>query len=116
MNKSLVQELIPKFVQSYDAAAMDKIWQKQSADFRRFWSERVLAPGKETISDDDCDAIIRILDSSGKGNTKGCQVVAKVMVPQNVWRKLFNILHSDKKLASLVDSISRRPTLTVRLN
>ena len=105
MNKSLVQELVSKFVQSYDAAAIGKIWQKQSADFRQFWSERVLAPGKETISDDDCDAIIRILDSCGKGNTKGCQAVAKVMVPQNVWRKLFNILHSDKTLANLVDSV-----------
>lgn len=111
MNKSLVQELVSKFVQSYDSVAKDKIWQKQSADFRRFWSERVLAPGKETISDDDCDAIIRILDFSGKGKPKGSEVVAKVMVPQNVWRKLFNILHSDKKLASLVDSIFKEANI-----
>jgi hypothetical protein len=69
MNKSLVQELVSKFVQSYDSTAKDKIWQKQSADFRRFWSQRVLAPGKETISDDDCDAVIRILDYSAKGKT-----------------------------------------------
>ena len=89
MNKSLAQELFSKFVQSYDATAKDAIWQKQSTGFRRFWSERVLAPGKELISDDDCDAIIRILDSCGKGNTKGSEAVAKVMVPQNVWRKLF---------------------------
>jgi hypothetical protein len=107
MNKSLAQELVSIFVQSYDSAAKDKIWQKQSADFRRFWSERVLASGNETISDEDCDAIIRILDYCGKGKTKGSEVVAKVMIPQNAWRKLFNILHSDKKLASLVDSIFR---------
>lgn len=105
MNKSLVQELVSKFVQSYDSVAKDKIWQKQSADFRQFWSERVLAPGKQTVSDDDCDAIIRILDLNGKGNKKGSEVVARVMVPQNVWRKLFNIFHSDKTLANLVDSI-----------
>jgi hypothetical protein len=111
MNKSLVQELIPKFVQSYDAATKDAIWQKQSADFRQFWSQRVLAPGKETISDDDCDAIIRILDFNGKGKPKGSEVVAKVMVSQIVWRKLFNILHSDKKLASLVDSIFKEANI-----
>ena len=105
MNKSLAQELVSKFVQSYDSTAKDKIWQKQSADFRQFWSQRVLALGKETISDDDCDAIIRILDYSAKGKTKGCEVVAKTMIPQIVWRKLFNILHTDKKLAGLVDSI-----------
>jgi len=116
MNKGLVQELVSTFVQSYDSAAKDRIWQKQSADFRRFWSEQVLAPGKEIISDDDCDAIIRILDYCGKGKTKGSEVVAKVMVPQNVWRKLFNILHSDKKLASLVDSIFKEATLIAKLN
>ena len=93
MNKSMVQELVSKFVQSYDATAKDKIWQQQSEDFRRFWSERVLAAEKETISDDDCDAIIRILDFCAKGKAKGSEVVAKVMVPQNVWRKLFNIWH-----------------------
>jgi hypothetical protein len=111
MNKSLVQELVSNFVQSYDSTAKDKIWQKQSADFRQFWSGRVLAPGNETISDDDCDVVIRILDYSGKGKTKGSEVVAKVMVPQNVWRKLFNILHSDKKLARLVDSIFKEANI-----
>src|ERR1019366_6167992 len=111
MNKSLVQELVSNFVQSYDSTAKDKIWQKQSADFRQFWSGRVLAPGNETISDDDCDVIIRILDFNGKGKPKGSEVVAKVMVSQNVWRKLFNILHSDKKLASLVDSIFKEANI-----
>ncbi|MGB8369097.1 MAG: hypothetical protein ACLPYZ_14905 [Limisphaerales bacterium] len=111
MNKSLAHELVSKFVQSYDSTAKDKIWQKQSADFREFWSQRVLAPGKETISDVDCDAIIRILDFNGKGKPKGSEVVAKVMVSQNVWRKLFNILHSDKKLASLVDSIFKEANI-----
>ena len=111
MNKSLVQELASKFVQSYDSAAKDKIWQKQSADFRRFWSERVLAPGKETISDDDCDVIIRILDYCAKGKTKGDEVVAHVGLTQVKWRKVFNNLHSDKALASLVDSIFKEANI-----
>lgn len=105
MNKSLVQELVSKFVQSYDATAKDKIWQKQSSEFREFWSKRVLAPGRETISDDDCDAIIRLIDYTAKGKTKGSEVVAKTMIHQIVWRKLFNILHSDKALSGLLDSI-----------
>src|ERR1035441_4212900 len=111
MNKSLVQELVPKFVQSYDSVAKDKIWQKQSADFRRFWSERVLAPGKETISDNDCDVIIRILDYCAKGKTKGSEVVAHVGLSQFKWRKVFNNLHSDKTLASLVDSVFKEANI-----
>ena len=111
MNKSLVQELVSKFAQGYDSTAKDTIWQRQSADFRQFWSERVLAPGKETISDDDCDVIIRILDYCAKGKTKGDEVVAHVGLTQVKWRKVFNNLHSDKALASLVDSIFKEANI-----
>jgi len=105
MNKPLIQDLISRCLQSYDSVAKDLIWQRQSAEFRKFWSEQVLAQGHGVIPDDTCDAAIRILDERAKGNTKGSEVVAKTMVRQNVWRKLFNILHSDQKLAHLVDSI-----------
>lgn len=100
-----MQDLIPRFLQSYDSVAKDMIWQRQSAAFRQFWSEQVLAQGHDEIPDGTCDEIVRILDYCAKGKPKGSEVVAKVMVPQNVWRKLFNILHSDQKLARLVDAI-----------
>ena len=57
------------------------------------------------IPDETCDEIIRILDYTAKGKLKGSEVVAKTMVTQKRWRKLFNILHSDQKLARLVDAI-----------
>ncbi|HEU5070892.1 MAG TPA: hypothetical protein VFV96_10845 [Verrucomicrobiae bacterium] len=105
MNKPLMQDLVSRFLQSYDSVAKDMIWQRQSAAFQQFWSEQVLAQGHGEIPDETCDEIIRILDFCAKGKPKGSEVVAKVMVPQNVWRKLFNILHSDQKLARLVDAI-----------
>ena len=105
MNKPLIRELISRFQESYDPIAKDLIWQRQSAAFRKFWSEQVLAQGHGEIPDDTCDAIIRILDYCAKGKPKGSEVVAKTMVRQKVWRKLFNILHSDQKLARLVDAI-----------
>ncbi len=105
MNKPLIRDLISRFQENYDPIAKDLIWQRQSAAFRKFWSEQVLAQGHGVIPDDICDAVIRILDERAKGNTKGSEVVAKTMVRQNVWRKLFNILHSDQKLARLVDAI-----------
>ena len=105
MNKPSIQELISRFLQSYDFVAKDLIWQKQSAAFREFWSSQVLAQGHGTIPDEMCDEIIRILDYCAKGKTKGCEVVAKTMVPQNVWRNLFNAFHADQKLGHLVDAI-----------
>ena len=65
---------------------------------------KVLSQGTGPIPDDECDVVIRILDRNGKGNTKGSEAVARAMVPQGVWRKLFNALHTDQKLALLVDS------------
>jgi hypothetical protein len=104
MNKALMDGLIAKFLESYDAPAKDAVCQEQSATFRRFWSDQVLAKGTGNISDDVCDVVIRILDRYGKGNTKESESVARTMVPQGVWRKLFNGLHTDQKLASLLDS------------
>jgi hypothetical protein len=54
------------------------IWQRQSAVFRKFWSEQVLTQGHEEIPDDTCDEIIRILDYHAKGKPKGSEVVAKL--------------------------------------
>ena len=62
MNKALINGLIAKFLEHYDAPAKDAIWQQHSATFRRFWSDEVLAGGTGTISDDVCDVVIRILD------------------------------------------------------
>lgn len=105
MNKPLIQDLISRFLKNYNPVAKDLIWQKQSAAFRKFWSEQVLAQGHGVIPDDTCDEIIRILDYCAAGKTKGSEVVAKTRVNQIRWRKLFNILHSDQKLARLVDAI-----------
>jgi len=99
-----MDELVVKFRESYDACCKDGIWQQQSATFRRFWLEKVLSQGTEPIPDDDCDVVIRILDRNGKGNTKESEAVARTMVTQGAWRRLFNALHTDRKLAMLVDS------------
>ena len=104
MNTPLVQILVTKFLESYNAPAKDAIWQQHSTKFRSFWSDRVLAKGMGTIPDDVCDTVIRFLDHTGKGKARGDEAVAKTMVTQGAWRKLFNDLHANPKLASLVDS------------
>jgi hypothetical protein len=115
MNKALMDGLVAKFLESYDAPAKDATWQQQSAKFRRFWSDQVLAKGTGTISDDECDKVIRILDRNGKGNTKESEAVAGgIMMPQGVWRKLFNSLHTDQKLASLLDSSLKETNLELK--
>lgn len=114
MNKRAIAELVPQYLQSYDAVGKDKIWQRHSATFRQFWNEQVMAGDGGTIPDETCDEVIRILDRNGKGNTKQSEAVAKAMVPQNVWRMLFNSLRADKKLARLVDSVLKESAVERR--
>lgn len=67
-----------------------------------------MGPIDGLIPDDECDQYRAILDRNGKGNRKGCEAVAKVMVPQGAWRKLFNEFHSgNRELGYAVDKIFR---------
>jgi hypothetical protein len=111
MNRALMEGLVAKYLESYDAPAKDAIWRQHSATFRRFWSEKVLPQGTGLIPDDECDLIIRILDRNGKGNTKASEAVARAMVPQGVWRRLFNAIHTDQELAMLADSAFKETDL-----
>ena len=105
MPTSILAALAADFSREYDAAAKDALWQKQSAVFNKFWTQRVMAPGSDALSDEDCDVIIRILDCSGKGNTKESEAVARAMVAQGAWRRMFNDFRRDKTLAGLLNQI-----------
>ena len=101
MSAPQLAALIPDFLASYDAAAMDAIWRRQSETFRAFWNGRMLADDGADIPDAECDPVIAILDRNAKGNTKDSHAVARAMIPQGAWRRLFNEFHANKPLRSL---------------
>ncbi|MDH6249003.1 hypothetical protein M2129_000980 [Polynucleobacter sphagniphilus] len=96
---------LPEFEGGYDSSAKEKVWRAQSAEFREFWVTRVMGTDSDPISDEDCDKVIKILDSNGKGNNKHTEAIARAMVSQGAWRRLFNELHKNKKLGSAVNKI-----------
>lgn len=97
--------LYRRFLADYDASAKDAVWRDLSAQFQAFWRDRILAPGTSSIGDEDCDAIVRIVDRNGKGNTKDSEAVAKAMIPQGAWRRMFNEFRSNRTLAAQVDRV-----------
>lgn len=105
MTRSGILELGKQFLDSYNAEEKDAIWQRQSSDFRKFWSERIMDPSSPLPSDDECDGVIRILDRNGKGNTKSTEAVARAMVPQGAWRRMFAEFRSNPALGKLLNSI-----------
>jgi hypothetical protein len=99
----LIEKVSP-FLARFDQSRSDGIWSDQSAMFRTFWRERVMSePTGQPISDHDCDQVIRILDRSGKGNKSASESVARAMVPQGAWRRMFNQLHTDRPLGTAVN-------------
>jgi hypothetical protein len=101
-----VSGLIQGFLSSYDAGAKDEVWRGLSERFRTFWRQRVLSDDAEPISDADCDVVIRILDRNGKGNTKDSEAVAKAMIAQGAYRRMFNEFHTtNRPLGALLDRV-----------
>jgi hypothetical protein len=89
MNPQEISKLFDAFIERYNREEKDAIWQSQSQRFRDFWNQRIMAGGKEELSEAETDEIIRILDRNGKGNTAMSEAVARVMIPQGAWRRMF---------------------------
>ena len=105
MSEVKFSSFLPEFDGIYDSETKQKIWIKLSAQFREFWSTRVMGVDTDPISDDDCDKAIKILDRNGKGNNKTTDAKARAMVPQGAWRILFNELHKNRLLGNAVNRI-----------
>lgn len=107
---------LSEFQGIYDSEKKQKVWSELSAQFHNFWETRIMGSDSETISDDDCDKIIKILDRNGKGNNKDTEAIARAMVSQGAWRRLFNELHKNKKLGKAVNNILIEKDLKAKAN
>jgi len=105
MENERLKELFETFLNNYQEETINNIWVTQRSRFRGFWDKKILRPESDELTEQEIDDIVRILDSNGKGNTKGSEAIAGVMIPQGAWRKLFNQLKEDKELAECINSI-----------
>lgn len=105
MEKQQIQQLFNQFLTHYDTEAKDVVWEAQSKQFRDFWNTKIMSGGKEELNDAETDQIIRILDRNGKGNTKDSEAVARAMIAQGAWRRMFNSLKTSKEHSTLLNEI-----------
>ena len=59
----------------------------------------------DDLNDQDTDTIIRILDKNGRGNTRESEAVAKAMIAQGAWRRMFNGIKNKPELKNQLDKI-----------
>jgi len=93
------------FLESYNIKEKEIIWREKSNQFRDFWNNRILNNQVIGLEEWRIDEIIKILDNKAKGNTKESEAVAMAMIPQGVWRKMFNEIKEDNELKKLLNRI-----------
>ena len=97
--------LFKQFLESYNEEEKDEIWGEQSERFKNFWDNKVGDSAVSEIDDEDIDDIVLLLDKNAKGSTRETEAVAKAMIPQGVWRRMFNDIHSTKNIYNLLTKI-----------
>jgi hypothetical protein len=105
MQKEEITKLFDEFLKSYDEEEKTSIWKEHSQTFRDFWNNKILNSNVKEINEAEVDQIIKILDRYGKGNTKSDEAVARVMVPQGAWRRMFKEIKENGKLHDLLNKI-----------
>jgi hypothetical protein len=114
MQKEEVLKQFHEFLAEYNEQGKDSIWQEQSNIFKSFWEKKVLNYDIKELDDFELDGIIRIFDRNARGNTYETEAVARMMIPQGVWRKMFNQIHIDTKLTEHVDRVLKEVDPTQR--
>lgn len=105
-----------EFLKGYNAIERDEIWTQHTHVFKTFWNTRILDDKVKELDDFEVDSIIRLIDRHARGNTARDEATAKIMIPQGVWRRMFNQIKSDKKLAQLLDQIMGTFDIEKRVN
>ena len=100
-----IQSLVGDFLRTYDTTKKDDIWREHSDRFKAFWSTRILEGSSGPPSREEYDAMIRVLDRSGKGNVKDSEAVGRTMIPQGAWYKMFDEFRANGSLAKLIADI-----------
>ncbi len=105
MDKRQLQQLFTTFLSRYDPELKDSIWAKQSQQFKDFWNNRIVSNDKSELDEAEIDQIIRILDTNARGNTRGSESVARAMIPQGAWRRMFRGIKERDKFSNVLNEI-----------
>ena len=104
MESTDVKSLYNQFLAQYDSAHHAEVWEKQKQIFKRFWNEKILNPTSE-LTVDDTDAIIRLLDTKGRGRQRTDESVAMTGIYQGMWERLFDTLRSKQDIQRTMNQV-----------
>lgn len=92
------------YLKEIDIEKFDSIWKKQSSFFRDFWKTKIMDK-YPPLTDAEIDEVVLIFDKNAKGSTKDTIAIARIMISQGVWRRLFKEIQKNKTLKDSINSI-----------
>jgi len=105
MKKDEIIKMFNQFLSSYDEGLKSIIWKKQSQFFRDYWQNKIMNDEVKELFESEIDQIIKILDRHGRGNTSADEAVARAMIAQGAWRRMFKEIKENTRLHELLDRI-----------
>jgi len=105
MNKEEIIRLFNEFLKNYDEETKTDIWKKHSQTFRDFWKNKIMNDSVKELIESEIDQIIKILDRHGRGNTPADEAVARAMIAQGAWRRMFRDIKETTRLHELLNKI-----------
>ncbi len=118
IKKETVLTLFGEFMEGHDERKTNDLWRKQSAEFRKFWKNKIMNP-EVTYSSDELRGIIQILDVKGDRSNTGdsYEGAAFVQIYQGDWEKIFKEIKSNETIRNELDRMlnSQDDKSTVRI-
>lgn len=103
-----VEELLKQFNEYATESEVDRIataWERHSDFFKNFWTNKIMHSDYPPLTDSEIDEVVLILDKNAKGSTQNTIAVARVMIPQGVWRRLFKEIQKNQTLKNLLNQL-----------
>lgn len=116
MKKEEILRYFSDFRANYDEDISAEIWRIHNKTFNDYWKGKILNDSVKELNEAELDQIIRILDRNAKGNRKGDQAVARAMVSQGTWRRMFREIKGNNKLRDLLNGIFYEENDSIRIN
>lgn len=105
MENQELNQKFQNFLNEIDIEKIESVWTNQSKQFRDFWKEKIMNAENTELTDSEIDEIVLILDKNAKGSTPETLAVAKAMIPQGVWRRLFSDIKQNRELRETIFSL-----------
>jgi len=105
VNTDELIRLYKQYISTYEKDLYTSIWENHSDKFKHFWTDKILSDDTKELNDQEVDDIIRILDKNAKGSTKTTEAIAKAMIPQGAWRRMFNEIKGSKRLSHTINTM-----------